>query len=396
MPFSSSPLGETESTPPLRALWLVTWAALGQTWLAAMHTAPKEFAGPTRDALLRQLAPVAFSPVLPTDTGHMLTAVDNLNPFWTLYAPSHEADPRGLLGDICAAFGLPEPALGGTIIDGAYLATRVQRYLLQHPYAHTLSINAFNAGRATILAEMLLHLQQQEAFADLRYDIRLFVPDAEAPGVGEALAALLSPQASLTAQEAEVFATPATNHLHPKLRLAVRSTRDFRQAPDRHPAHLSLLFDLFPAEDVGATRPSLREASAPLHGLVQDFHVTYQEDDTTVSWRRQPRHGLATPLPGAEALTDLLANLSQTLSSATAMVATGQTGYSRKNKSVPIFLRPSISCTRPPTASRASCGRRHGLRRPVFHAIAVRHFSLRRRWNSRPSRGLDKETPQCL
>ncbi|MBM3224610.1 MAG: hypothetical protein FJZ47_12515 [Candidatus Tectomicrobia bacterium] len=75
-------------THPLRALWLATWAALGQTWLAELHTAPKEFVGPTREALLRQLAPVAFPPVLPTETGHILIAVDNLNPFWALYAPS--------------------------------------------------------------------------------------------------------------------------------------------------------------------------------------------------------------------------------------------------------------------------------------------------------------------
>ncbi len=60
-------------------------------------------------------------PVLPTEGGHVLTAVDNLNPFWTLYAPSHEEDPRGLIGEVCSAFGLPEPAVGSTVIDGQYL-----------------------------------------------------------------------------------------------------------------------------------------------------------------------------------------------------------------------------------------------------------------------------------
>ena len=127
-------------THPLRALWLATWAELGQSWLEAAKAAPKEFIVPTREALLRQLAPVGFPPVLPTEAGHVLTAVDNLNPFWTLYAPSHEEDPRGLIGEVCSAFWLPEPAVGSTVIDGQYLASRVQRYLVQHPYVHTLTI----------------------------------------------------------------------------------------------------------------------------------------------------------------------------------------------------------------------------------------------------------------
>ncbi len=313
-------------THPLRALWLATWGELGENWLEAAKEAPKEFVVPTREALLRHLAPVAFPPVLPTDAGHVLTAVDNLNPFWTLYAPSHEEDPRGLLGDVCSAFGLPEPAVGSTVIDGAYLASRVQRYLVQHPYVHTLAINAFNVGRAPVLAEMLLHLQKQEAFRDLRYDIRLFVPDPESPGVGEALSALLSPTGSVSAKEADAFAVPTDSHLRPKLRIAVRATADFRFDPDAHPAHLSLLFDVFPAEDVGAARATLREAGAPIHGLVQDFQIDYVEDETTVSWRKQPRHGLATPIADAEEMTDLLAGLSSTLSNATAAVATGQTG----------------------------------------------------------------------
>ncbi|MCA9642303.1 MAG: hypothetical protein KC492_16490, partial [Myxococcales bacterium] len=311
-------------THPLRALWLAAWAELGQSWLDAAKGAPKEFIVPTREALLRQLAPIGFPPVLPTEAGHVLTAVDNLNPFWTLYAPSHEEDPRGLIGDVCSAFGLPEPAVGSTVIDGQYLASRVQRYLVQHPYVHTLTINAFNAGRATPLADMLLHLQKQEAFADLRYDIRLFVPDPESPGVGESLNALLSPSGSVSAREADAFAVPSDSHLRPKLRVAVRGTADFRRDPETHPAHLSLLFDVFPAEDVGASRATPREASAPVHGLVQDFQVDYQEDETAVAWRRQPRHGLATPLENAEALTDLLADLSSALSSATATVATAQ------------------------------------------------------------------------
>lgn len=317
-------------THPLRALWLATWTELSEQWLQAAKGAPKEFAVPTRDALLRFLAPVSFPPVLPTTAGRLLTAVDNLHPFWTLYAPSHEKDPRSLVGDVCAVFGLPEPAIGGTAIDGAYLASRVQRYLIQHPYVRTLVINAFNAGRGAVLADMLLQLQKQPAFADIHYDIRLFVPDADTPGVGETLAALLSPTASFTAKEADAFTTPAESHLRPKLALAIRPTAEFRRSPDQHTAHLTLLFDLFPAEEVGASRTSIKESAAPIHGLVQDFQIDYNEDETTVTWARQPRHGLALPIEAAEELTDLLSTLPPLISNATATVSTGETGLSMR------------------------------------------------------------------
>ena len=102
-------------THPLRALWLAAWAKLAHVWLQHAKSAPREFAVPTRDALLRVLAPISFPPVLPMANGRLLTAVDNLHPFWTLYAPSQDEDPRGLVGDVCDALGLPEPAIAGTL-----------------------------------------------------------------------------------------------------------------------------------------------------------------------------------------------------------------------------------------------------------------------------------------
>jgi len=328
-------------THPLRALWFCAWAALGAQWLEAARAGPAECVAATRDALLRQLAPVGYPPVLATPGGQsvggrLMTPVDNLAPHWTLYAPAHEPDPRGLIGEVCAAFGLPEPGIGGAAIDGAFLATRVQRYLIQHPYISTLIINAFNPGRAGVLAQLLLALQRQPVFADLRYDIRLLVPDADAPGVGEGLAELLSPSGSLAGLEADAFATPSGDHLHPKLALSVRGTLDFRAHPERFPAHLSFLFDLFPAGEVGATTASIQESAAPVHGLLQDYQVRYQEDDATIAWRRTPRHGNALPLRGCEELTDLLSSLPAILSNATAAVATGQAG---------IGMRPVIGLT---------------------------------------------------
>jgi hypothetical protein len=321
-------------THPLRALWLATWAELGKSWVEKAKDTPREFVVPTRDALLRHLIPLGFPPILPTESGHMLAAIDNVDPFWTLYAPSFEEDPRGLVGDVCSALTLAEPAIGGAQIDGSYLASRVRRYLIQHPYVRTLVINAFNAGRGSVLADMLLHLQRDPALGGLQYNIRLFVPDAQAPGVGEALADLLSPSGHISVREADAFSTASDSHLRPKLQLAVRPTEEFRRSPADQSAHLSFLFDIFPAEEVGAARATEKETSAPVHGLVQDSHVEYREEEAVVAWRKQPRHGSATPIAGGEELTDLLSALSAALSNVTATVATGQTG---------LGLRPVIT-----------------------------------------------------
>ncbi len=313
-------------THPLRALWFVTWAKLGARWVEASVKAPREYVVPARDALLRFLAPTNFPPVLPTEAGHVLTAVDSINPYWTLFAPANEENPRGLVGEVCTALGLPEPAIGGALIDGAYLASRARRYLVQHPYVRTLTINAFNAGRAAVLGEMLLELQKDPTFAALRYDIRLFVPDADAPGVGEGLSALLTTEGGTSAREADAFSTPSGSHLYPKLRVAIRATKDFRATPAMHGAHLSLLFDVFPAEEVAARQADPRHSTAFVHGLVQEFSTEYQEDELTVAWRRLPRHGAAKPIEGAEELSGLLGTLCAAMSSATATVATGRCG----------------------------------------------------------------------
>jgi DNA phosphorothioation-dependent restriction protein DptH len=321
-------------THPLRALWFATWAKLGARWVAAAKSAPHEYVIPTREALLRLLSPTSFPPVLPTEAGHVLTAVDSINPFWTLFAASNEEDPRGLVGEVCSALGLPEPAIGGSLIDGAYLASRVRRYLVQHPYVRTLTVNAFNPGRAGVLCDMLLELQKEPAFANLRYDIRLFVPDPDAPGVGEEIVALLTSDGGTATREADAFSIPAETHLHPKLRFAVRGTKDFRTSPDTHAAHLSLLFDVFPAEEVAARKADPRHATAFVHGLVQEFSTEYHEDELTVAWRRLPRHGVAQPIEDAEELSDLLSSLAAAMSSATATIATGQSG---------VDLRPIVT-----------------------------------------------------
>ncbi|MGR5433207.1 methylation-associated defense system ATP-binding protein MAD8 [Vibrio owensii] len=312
-------------THPLRALWLCTWAEMGKVWLEKTQNA-SDYAVAARDALLKTLTPLGYPPVLPDSNGTLLTAVDNLNAYWSLYAPANEHDPRGLIGQVCQLLGIPEPDVGGATIDGKYLATRVQRYLIQHPYVDTLVINAFNTGRSLALANMLLQLQKHKAFSHIHYDIRLFVSDADAPGVGEKLIELLSPLTNAKLSEADAFSTVSSSHLQPKLSLAIKPLEEYRNNPESYSAHLSLLFDVFPAQEVGVVSVSSGEGYIPVHGLAQDFLVNYTDEDDIIAWSRFPKHGRAIELPGAEELSDLLSSLPEQMSTAIATSSTGQVG----------------------------------------------------------------------
>ena len=305
-------------THPLRALWQLAWAQLGAAWVREAAKAPGDHAATARDALLEELSPGNMPPMLAVSDGRVFTAVDSIHPFWPLYAPATQGDPRGLLGDVCAALGVPEPSIGGAAITGGVLASRIERYLIQHPYVRTLTLNAFNAGRAAVLADALAALQRQDAFRDLRYDVRLFVPDANAPGAGEAIDALLTGGGT---PASEAFSVPTASRVFPKLSVALRDTADFRDCPARYRAHLSVLFDPFPPEEVAAGPPLRAETTAPIHGLVQDFTTRFHDDERGVGWECQPRHGTPAAIAGAEEASTLLGELAALTSAATATVA---------------------------------------------------------------------------
>ena len=309
-------------THPVRVLWHATWAAVAEDWLHRAQRSDKEFVVPARDAVLNQLAPVGFPMVVMAhDLGRSYISVDNVNPFWSVYGANDERDPRGLLGEICQALGVAEPSIGGAGITAAYIATRLQRYLVQHPYVRTLTINAFNAGRGAALAEVLLEMQAHPEFEDLHYDLRLFAIDAEAPGTGEALIELLSPDSSVTAREADAFSTPTESHLHPKLRLAIRSVDDFRRGPEAHSAHLTFLFDQFPTEEIRAEDAGPLDECSFVHGLIQPSAVDYRELEDLILWSRRPLHGTARPVPEFEELSDMLSQVAGLMSVAAASAA---------------------------------------------------------------------------
>lgn len=321
-------------THPLKVLWFAAWAQLGQHWISSVGNNQTNAFGELRDALLNELIPLNFPVAIPLISGRVFTAVDNVNPFWSLYAPTNEEDTRGLLGDICEALDLQEPALSGSAITSSNIASRVQRYLIQHPYVKTLRINVFNPGRATPIADLLLAIQKNKSFSDLRYDVRLFVPDPDAPGVGESIEELLSPGSTVSSDAADAFAKSTGSHLFPKLTLSIGATSTFLKEPDSYHAHISILFDLFPAAEIGSGPILCSENTIPVYGLIQDFDTEFTDDDETGTyWKRQPMHGQADSFPEADELTDLLANLPTLMSGAIATVATGVTSFEQR----PIF-----------------------------------------------------------
>ncbi|WP_157751768.1 ATP-binding protein [Actinoplanes derwentensis] len=315
-------------THPLRMLWLLTWAELGGKWLAdsaAADPATLLAAGQT----LMELEPTGFPLTVVIGSGRLTMAVANLNPYWGVYLPSETNDPQTVLMDLAQALkvGGSPTASGAISVSPGKLADRLERYLRMHPYVSTLVLCAVNAGRGDVLADTLLELERRPATSRLRYDVRLFTADPQTPGIGAALADLLSGSWS-SAAEAEVFAMPSATALAPKLSVAIRPLAEYRSATSRHTAHVTVLFDAFTGEHFDVCDDD-QPAPVPVHGLVQSMRVQFVDTETAVAWHKQPRHGKARDLPGAEECTDLLAALPSTIAEATATVTTGESGLGR-------------------------------------------------------------------
>lgn len=307
-------------THPLRLLWLVTWAELGNRWLIDSASNGREAVIAASRNLLA-LVPTGFPLAVPSNDGRLSMAAQDLTPYWGLCLPSESEDPQALLMDLSAALKVTNSRSVGGTASAPRLADRVERYVRTHPYVQTLVICAVNAGRAEQLADMLIELERRKQLQSLSYDVRLFTADPHLPGTGDALAELLHGTWSTTA-EAEAFCTPTSSGIAPKLSVAVRSIGEFRSATNQHTAHVTFLFDAFSGEqfDVG---PACDPIPVPVHGLVQQMRVTFVDTDAAVAWHKQPSHGGARDLAGAEECSDLLAALPASIAAATAAVATG-------------------------------------------------------------------------
>ena len=316
-------------THPLRALWLSSWVTLGKNWIKQIKTGGKEHIPYVRAALLDGLVPSAYPVGIPVEDGRIFTPVDNLNAFWALYAPTAEENSRGLMAEICSALGLAEPSAVGTDISGKVIADKFERYLSQHPYVRELSLNVFNPGTGSVIADALLSLQQKREHADLRYDIRLFTSDPDSPVLGQALESMVRPGATVH-EAADAFATSTGSHLFSKLNLAKHMLREFHANPKAFSAHISVLLDVFPAEELSIAEKPI--GVLPLHGLIQDFAIEFVDDDSGTFWNKRPIVGRSLSVGSHTACFDLLSSLSRHLCFATSAVAASGASF----KAVPV------------------------------------------------------------
>ena len=316
-------------THPLRSLWLSSWVALGIDWIEKLKAGGKDHIPHVRSSLLGGLAPAAFPVGVPVEDGRIFTPVDNLNPFWAIYAPTHEENSRGLLAEICSALGLPEPSAAGADISGKVIADKIERYLSQHPYVRELSLNVFNPGAGSVIVDALLSLQQKREHADLRYDIRLFSADPDSPVLGESLESMVRPGATVN-EAADAFAISTGSHLFSKLNLAKHPLSEFHANANMFSAHISMLLDLFPAEELSiAEKPP---GFTPLHGLIQDFDTEFIDDDSGTYWNKLPVIGRSLYSENQAACFDLLSALSRYLCFATSAIAASGSSF----KAVPV------------------------------------------------------------
>ncbi len=316
-------------THPLRALWLNSWVTLGDDWIEKIKAGGKDHIPHVRSALLDGFVPYAFPVGVPVEDGRIFTPVDNLNTFWALYAPTTEENLRGLMAEICSALGLAEPSTGGTDISGKVIADKIERYLSQHPYLRELSLNIFNPGTGSVIADALLSLQQKREHADLRYDIRLFTSDPDSPILGEALESMVSPGTTVNVA-ADAFTTSTGSHLFSKLNLAKHALNDFQANAKGFAAHISVLLDVFPAEELSINEKPIGVTS--LHGLIQNFDTVFIDDDSGTYWKNQPIVGRPFNADNHAACFDLLSSLSRHLCFANSAVATSGASF----KAVPV------------------------------------------------------------
>lgn len=316
-------------THPLRSLWLSSWVSLGKDWIDKLKDGGKDHIPYVRAALLEGLAPSAFPVGSPVEDGRIFIPVDNLNQFWSLYAPTTEENSRGLMAEICSALGLAEPSAAGTDISGKVIADKIERYLSQHPYVRELSLNIFNPGAGAVIVDALLSLQQKREYADLRYDIRLFTSDPDSPVLGEALESMGRP-GSTVGEAADAFATSTGSHLFSKLNIAKHALSEFHAHAENYPAHISILLDVFPAEELSIVEKS--QGITPLHGLIQDFDTIFVDDDSGTYWNKRPVVGRSLNADSQPGCFDLLSSLSRYICFATSAVAASGASF----KAVPV------------------------------------------------------------
>ncbi len=272
-------------THPLRMLWhLRHTEACSQavrSWEDGTRMAPN-WRG-LMDQLLEGLLPMNLPMVLFDRRGRGYVEHTPLTHFWPLYLPDSTEgdtplDAAAIHDRVVQHLGVHDRAVAVTIVDYRDVAARLYEYLIQHPYVEQLRLNVFNPGDGRLIADVLRrleHLRLYDRATDrvrpnpppLRYSVQLLAAADFAVATGDGLESLLDPDRQVG--EDDEFTLSTSNHLLPKLVFARSPVTDFLQAPERFPAHVSILLEQFVVHSrVGRTDAMSR--GSYVGGLVQE------------------------------------------------------------------------------------------------------------------------------
>lgn len=303
-------------THPLRLLWSLQLALVGEAWLREAHGrgSAETLTAELRGALQGGLQPTNLPPVLFDRRRVGYLEAGQVAPGWDVYLPADIADKRSALARLARALSSGTwSSTSEARVSG--LSARILRYIRQHPYVGQLRLNVFNPGDGALVVELLSKLDQSHP--DLRYDIRLFSDEDEVrDDLGTALDQLVNPETTID-EAAEKYSQSGKHALHPNLRYSKNRVTDFLAEPERHQAHLSIVLDLFrPRIDVAA--PFTGQPGSGLFGLAQEQAERCLGGQGAFAWERQV---IAGPVPESAPGADEAALLGKALAITQTFVA---------------------------------------------------------------------------
>jgi len=271
-------------THPLRLLWHLrhtqTCALAVRAWEDGTRHAP-DWRG-LMDQLREELLPMNLPMVIFDRRGRGYVEHSPLTHFWPLYLPDRgdgdaTLDAVATRDRLILHMGVRERAIAVSTVDTREVAKRLYEYLAQHPYVEQLRLNVFNPGDGSLIADVLRDLEERrltdtagqvrERPPSLRYAVQLFAAGDSIDGTGDGLERLLDPDQQVG--EDDEFTLSTSNHLLPKLVFARNAVADFLQAPDRFPAHVSMLLEQFVVQSRVGRLDGLTRGSY-VGGLVQE------------------------------------------------------------------------------------------------------------------------------
>lgn len=311
-------------THPLRLLWHLRHAQMCVEAITAWEHGTRQVSNwrALMDQLRDGLLPINLPMVLFDRRGRGYVEHTPLTHFWPLYLPDRAdgdtpLDAVATRDRIAQHLGVRDRTVAVTVVDTGDVAARLFEYLTQHPYVDQLRLNVFNPGDGRLIADVLRRLEYlrvhdlttgraRPSAPTLRYSVQLFAAAEFVDATGDGLESLLDPDRQVG--EDDEFTLSASNHLLPKLVFARNPVSDFLQAPDRFPAHVSILIEQFMVQSRVGRVDTMARGSF-VGGLVQEPETQVElQGGAHFGWVKGLRHSArVNARPDEASLSDTVA-----------------------------------------------------------------------------------------